>query len=50
MAAFLLLSAGGCIASEGSYNALLQEWFPVPLTAVLSFLVFHPTVSKEEVL
>lgn len=50
MPVFLLLSTGGYVTSEGSYNALLQEWFLVPPTAVLVFLVFHPTLSKGEVL
>lgn len=49
VAAFLFLSAGGCIPSKGSYNLLLQEWLPVPPTAALIFLVFHPTLSKKEV-
>lgn len=50
MAAFLLLSTGECIASEGCYNVLPQEWFPVPPTAAPAFLVFYPTLSKEEAL
>lgn len=49
MAAFLFLSAGGCIPSEGSYILLLWEWLPGPPTAALIFLLFHPTLSKEEV-
>lgn len=47
MAAFLFLSAGQYIASEGSYNVLLQEWFPVPPTEALVFLVFRATLSKR---